>query len=276
MRNLWIFIIKYNAFFLFIIFFTLSLILVFRSNPYQKASALNSSNQFVGQIYERVNYWKSYLTLGQVNDSLAAENARLRNQIRNSPVNDTVVQRTVTDTLTKQQYTYIAARVVNNSVHLKNNFLTINRGSKHGIAVGMGVISQNGVVGIVRDVSENYARIQSLLHSSTIISASIPGPNAFGSLVWGTNFDPRKAVLLDIATHIVIKPGTRVVTSGFSTIFPPGIPVGRVLRTGVKKGTNFMDIEVKLDTDFATLQYVYVIVNSRAAEQDQLEQRIQE
>jgi rod shape-determining protein MreC len=277
MRNLWIFINKYNAFFLFIIFFAVSLSLVFRNNPYQRASVLNSSSQFAGHMYERVNYWKSYLLLRQTNDSLAAENARLRNQLKSSFANDSVEQRFVTDTVNKQQYSYIVAQVVNNSVHLKNNFITINRGKKQGIETGMGVISSNGIVGIVRDVSDNYARIQSLLHSSTRINASIEGTNAFGSLIWGEdNYDPRKAVLLDIANHIVIKPGAKVITSGFSVIFPPGIAIGRVLRTGVKRGNNFMDIEVKLNTDFTTLQYVYVINNFRAAEQQQLENRIKE
>ena len=277
MRNLWIFISKYNAFFLFIIFFAISLILVFRNNAYQRASVLNSSNEVVGRIYAQVNYLKNYLLLRQVNDSLVAENARLRNQLKSSFVNDSVEQKFVTDSLTKQQYIYIVAQVVNNSVHQKNNFITINRGKRHGVAAGMGVMSATGIVGIVREVSENYARIQSLLHSGTKISASIAGSNAFGSLVWGEgNYDPRKAVLLDIGNHIVVKPGEKIVTSGLSVIFPAGIQIGEVLRSGIKGGNNFMDIEVTLNTDFATLQYVYVVINSRAAEQEQLEQRIKE
>jgi rod shape-determining protein MreC len=277
MRNLWIFINKYSAFFLYIIFFTVSLILVFRKNPYQKAHILNSSEQVAAHMYERVNYLKGYLLLRQVNDSLLLENARLRNQLRSSFANDSVEQKTVMDSLTRQQYTYIVAQVVNNSVHQKNNFITINRGKKHGIAEGMGVISATGVVGFVRDVSENYARIQSLLHSDTKISASIAGTNAFGSLVWGEgNYNPQKAILLDIANQIVVKPGEKIVTSGLGVFFPAGIPVGEVLHTGVKRGNNFMDIDVKLNTDFASLQYVYVINNMRAAEQEQLEKHIKE
>jgi len=275
MRNLWIFISKYNAFFLFVIFFILSLTLVFQKNPYQRASALNSSNQVIGQIYERVNYWKSYLTLKQVNDSLVAENVRLRRQLKSSFANDSVEQKFVNDTLTRQQYTYIVAQVVNNSVHQKNNFLTINRGSRQGVTEGMGVMCPSGIVGIVRGVSENYARIQSLLHSETKISASIAGTNAFGTLVWGDgNFDPQKAVLLDIANHIIVRRGDKIVTSNLSVLFPPGIPIGQVLNTGIKGGNNFMDVSVKLNTDFATLQYVYVINNLRAAEQETLEKRV--
>lgn len=275
MRNLWIFISKYNAFFLFVIFFISALSIVSKNNPYQRSVILNTSNQFVGQVYERVDYFKSYLQLNQVNDSLAVENARLKNLLQRALPADTVVQKIVADTVNHQQYTYIVARVVNNSTHQKNNYITINRGSKQGIHEGMGVICSNGVVGVVRDVSENFARIQSLLHSATKVSASVAGSNAYGSLTWGEgNYNPQKAVLQDIPNHVIVKPGQKVVTSSYSVLFPQGVPIGRITHTGIKGGNNFLDIEVKLDTDFSTLQYVYVINNLRAAEQIQLEERI--
>ncbi len=274
MRNLWMFISKYNAFFLFIIFFIISLMLVSRNNSYQKAAIINTSNELVGQAYERMDYFKGYLNLRGVNDSLVAENARLRNQLKSSFTNDTIKQISVNDTISKQQYICIEARIVSNSIHQKNNYITISRGSRHGIASGMGVICSSGIVGIVRDVSENYARVQSLLHSGTKISASIERTNAFGSLVWGEgNYDPQKAILLDIPNHVIVKVGEKVVTTGFS-LFPAGLPIGKILRTGVKGGNNFLDIEVKLNTDFSTLQYVYVVNNLRNAEQQQLEGQI--
>jgi rod shape-determining protein MreC len=212
-----------------------------------------------------------------VNDSLLAENARLGNQLKSSFANDSVEQKFINDTLTRQQYSYTVAQVVNNSVHLKNNFITINRGRKHGIAEDMGVTGPNGIVGIVRGVSENYSIIQSLLHSSTRISASIASTNAFGSLIWGeNNFNPQTAMLQDIPHHVVVRPGEKIVTSGLSVIFPAGIPVGRVIKSGIKRGNNFLDIELRLNTDFARLQYVYVITNFRAKEQLQLEEGINE
>jgi rod shape-determining protein MreC len=141
MRNLWLFIGKYNAFFLLIIFFTISLILLVKNNSFQRARVWNSSNQLVGQSYEQVNELSSYLKLDKINDSLAAENAKLRNQLATSFSSDSIKQVAVRDTTLKQQYTYIVARVINNSVHQKNNYLTINRGSRHGISKGMGVTS---------------------------------------------------------------------------------------------------------------------------------------
>lgn len=269
MRNLWLFISKYNAFFLLIIFFVLSLIILVKNNDYQRASVWNSSNQIAGTAYEKVHELTSYLILGKINDSLAIENAKLRNQLLSSFHNDSLKQYTVTDTNFVQQYTYTVAKVINNSVHQRNNYLTINRGSKHGIRKGMGVISANGVVGIILNVSENFATIRSLLHSETRISANVDGN--IGSLVWGEdNFDPRYAMLKDIQSHLIIKKGARVSTSEFS-LFPEGSNIGYVSNVGTRNGDNSLEIQVKLGTDFSKLQYVYVINNLFSAEQTALE-----
>lgn len=239
------------------------------NNSYQRASVWNSSNQLVGSTYEKVNEFSSYLVLGKTNDSLALENARLRNMLKSSFYNDSIQQVTVSDTLLKQQYTYTVARVINNSIHQKNNYITINRGARHGIAKGMGVICASGIVGIVLNVSDNFATIRSLLHTETKVSASVEGN--IGSLVWGEgNFDARYAILKDIQAHLVIKKGSRVVTSEFS-LFPQGTNIGKVFKTGVKGSDSALNIEVRLDTDFSTLQYVYVITNMLAREQLSLE-----
>lgn len=269
MRNLWLFISKYNAFFLLIIFFVTSLVILVKNNNYQRASVWNSSNQIAGTAYEKVHELSSYLILGKINDSLALENAKLRNQLSSSFHNDSLEQHTVKDSNFVQQYTYTVAKVINNSVHQRNNYITINRGRKHGINKGMGVISANGIVGIILNVSDNFATIRSLLHSETRISANVNGN--IGSLVWGEdNFDPRYAMLKDIQSHLIIKKGARVSTSEFS-LFPEGTRIGYVSSVGTRNGDNALDIQVKLDTDFSKLQYVYVINNLLSGEQLQLE-----
>ena len=252
-----------------IIFFTISLIILVNNNSYQRASVWNSSNQIVGSTYERISKFSNYLVLGKTNDSLAAENARLRDLLKSSFYSDNIKRVTIRDTVLKQQYTYTIARVINNSVHQRNNYITINRGKKHGIEKGMGVTSSSGIVGIIINVSENFATIRSLLHTETKISVSVDAN--IGSLIWGEgNFDARYAILKDIQSHLLVKKGARVVTSEFS-LFPPGTNIGTVSKTGVKGNDSSLDIEVKLDTDFASLQYVYVINNMLSKEQLSLE-----
>jgi len=275
MRNLWIFINRYNAFFFLIIFLTTGIVLTVKNNSYQRSVTLNSSNELVGNAYEKFNVIKKYANLGKVNDSLAVENAKLYTQLLKMRNIDSAKDITVVDSLTKQQYTYLAARVIKNSITLRNNIIGINKGSLDGIKSGMAVISpQKGVVGFIRDVSPHLATIQSLLHKDTKISVNIKKNNALGSLVWGEkNFDYRKAFIKDIPNHFKVNLKDTVVTSGFGS-FPPGIPVGSVSNAGVATGDNFLTIEINLFNDFSTLQYVYVIKDKFAEEQKSLETKL--
>lgn len=272
MRNLWIFISRYNAFFLFIIFFITGIYLTVKNNSYQRSVTLNSSNEVVGTAYERLNVFKRYLNLGKVNDSLAAENAKLKTTLLALTTVDSAKDVKVIDTTTNQQYTYLAAKVVKNSITLRNNVMTINKGTIDGLETGMAVISpQKGVVGFIRDVSAHLATIQSLLHKDTKISVNIKKSNALGSLVWGdNNFDIRKAFIKEVPNHIKMNVGDTVVTSGFGK-FPAGILVGRLSKTNIATNDNFLSAELNLFNDFATLQYVYVIKNKLAKEQELLE-----
>ncbi len=270
MRNLLIFISKYNAFFLFIIFEIIALITFVKNNNFQKATFISSSNEVVGNVYLKVDQLTNYLKLGITNDSLAQENARLRNQLKSSFYIDSSVVKTVNDTVNKQQYTYIAARVINNSFSRRNNYLTINRGSNAGIMKGMGVISSSGVVGIVTNTSPNLATVQSLLHENTRISAMLADSNNVGSLIWDNNLDPTKAMLINFMKQVKIKKGTPVVTSGYS-LFPTGTMLGHINNLDVKDSNNGTGIEVNLSVNFSNLQYVYVVTNKLAQEQQSLE-----
>jgi len=275
MRNLWIFLNRYNAFFFFIIFFTIALVLTVKNNIYQQSATVNSTNQVVGTAYENLNVLRKYVNLGQVNDSLAKENARLATEIFALKHVDSAKNTVVVDTVTNYQYTYLAARVIKNSITLRNNIITINKGSLDGIKTGMAVIAgSKGVVGFVRDVSEHLATIQSLLHKDTKISVNIKKNNALGSLVWGErNFNFRKAYVKDVPNQYKINLRDTIVTSGFGS-FPPGIPVGRISNTGIATGDNFLTIEIDLFTDFDGLQYVYVIKDKLALEEKALEAKI--
>lgn len=273
MRNLWIFISRYSNFFLFILFFGVSIILVVQNNSFQRASALNSSNEVIGKAYQQVDYLTGYLDLKETNEILAHENATLRALLKSSNYDDHLVSDIARDTSQQAQYAYIQARVISNSVNQKNNYLTVNRGSRHGVKKGMGVISPRGIVGIVLNVSPNFSTIQSLLHSDTRISASLANSQAFGSLVWGPQaHDPKKALLRDIPNHVKVAKDEQVITSGYS-LFPPGIVIGTVLETGITGGSSFLDISVKLNNDFSTLRYVYIIIDQFAEEKAALEMK---
>ena len=275
MRNLWIFINRYNAFFLFVIFFTIGIILTVQNNAYQRSVTLNSTNEVVGHAYDRLNVFKKYMNLGTVNDSLAFENARLHTALLALKNIDSAKNTLVKDTTTHVQYTYLAARVIKNSVTLRNNVITINKGALDGIESGMAVISAGrGVVGIIRDVSPHLATIESLLNKDAKISVSIKSTKALGSLVWGDrNSDYRTAFIKDVPNHFKVKLKDTVITSGFGS-FPPGIQVGTISNRGISTGDNFLTIQINLFNDFSTLQYVYVIKDKLAEEEKALESKL--
>ena len=270
MRNLLVFITKYNAFFLFVIFEICSLVIYIKYNSFQKASFINSSNEVIGNFYSHADDFYSYLSLREVNDNLAAENARLRNQLKSSFYIDTASKHKVADTVYKQQYDYIMAKVINNSVNHPFNYLTINRGSKQGIEKYMGVISDKGVVGKVVFVSDHYAIIQSLLNRDSKVSAMLAANKEIGSIEWGDDLNPHKAILKDISNNALPKLGELVVTSGYS-LFPEGIPVGKISNLHTKKGGYTLNMEIALSVDFNKLQYVNVVINKFAKEQAGLE-----
>jgi len=271
MRNLLIFISKYNAFFLFLIFELFAFTIYVKYNSYQKAVFINSANELTGNLYDRISNLQRYLNLGTANDSLARENARLRGQLKTAFYTDTAVKHQVTDTVYHQQYSYIDAKVINNSVNRRNNYITINKGSIEGIAKDMGVISNNGIVGVVVAVSPHFALVRSFLHKDTRVSAMFADNKEIGSMVWSDDLDPHKGILTDVPNHVKARVGEQVVTSGYSVFFPPGIPIGRVSSLHTKSGGFFLNMEVALAVDFSRLEYVYVVTNKLAQEQAGLE-----
>ena len=269
MRNLLIFITKYNAFFLFLIFEVSSLLIYIKYNSFQKATFINSQNKVTGSLFAQVSEFKGYLSLKEQNDSLAGENAKLRGMLKTSFYVDSVEKHKVVDTVYKQQYTYIVARVINNSTNQSNNYITINKGRKDGIAKDMGVICGAGVVGMVADVTDHFAIVKSLLHSKSQFSAMLADDKAIGSFTWVSNLDRHKG-LLSLQNDARPKLGEPVVTSGYS-LFPTGIPFGKITNLHAKEGGLLLNVEIGLSVDFAKLQYVYVVVNKFAQEQTGLE-----
>lgn len=270
MKNLWLFFIRYNSFFWFFLFFVFSLVLAIRNNSYQRSSFVNSSNVVVGSFYEKFNSWKSYLELDATNHDLARENALLRQQLQTYILKDTLDSIPLADSIDESRYKFIIAEVVNNSVNQKSNYITLNKGTLDGVEKGMGVIASNGVVGVVENISGHFSTVRSVLHPDTKISVVLDGEGVFGSLVWGNNTDPRFAMVRDIPNHVQVHQGQAVHTSGYSN-YPQGILVGQVEETGITSGESFLDVRIKLSTNFSSLHHVYIVKDNLEKEKSDLE-----
>ena len=255
---------------LFLLLLSLSFYLIILNNNFQQVSIFNSTNKISASILEAVNYVKEYINLKENNASLARENARLKSQLPDASYENGILHTVVADSSRFQQYSYITARVINNSINRRNNFITLDKGSLQGVKKDMGVISSFGVVGIVKDVSLHYCTVMSLLHKNTRISTKFKNSNYFGSLVWeGT--DVKEATLLEIAKHVKFQVGDTLLTTVYSSIFPEGVMVGVVKDFELRPGDNFYHINVKLSTNFANLSHVYIVDNLLKKEQWELE-----
>ncbi len=238
---------------------------------YQGARILNTANQLTGGVYLTYNNIFDYLYLKENNRILAEENAQLRAMIEKSYIKFTTDEIIVHDTLYKQQFKYIDAKAISNSIGKRNNYLMLNKGFNQGIRNNMAVISSNGIVGIINGVSDNFSSVMSLLHAETRISAKLKKSNAAGSVTWeGRNY--KKGILTDIPSHIRIMIGDTVITSGFSLDFPEGIMIGTIAGYKLNPGDNFYKITINFSTDFKKLDYVYVVKNTFKDEQLKLKE----
>ena len=271
MRNLILLFVKYGNIFLFIFLELICLTLVARYNSAQNEIFVNSANIFSGKLYNSVDGLKQYFKLSAVSDSLANENARLRKILYNTDTGEIAKRDSMLNIDSAFQYSYITAKVINNSINLNNNKITINKGSNAGIKKRMGVINADGVVGIVKEVNDNFAVILSILHRSVKISAAVKNKGYFGSMQWTSN-DPNILDLQDVSRHADITVGDTIVTSGYSTKFPSNIALGIIDTFWLEQGNDSYAIQVKLNNDISNLQYVYIVDNLLAEEQNALEE----
>lgn len=272
MRNLLVFITKNYFFFMFLILETFCISILVQNNKFQRASFVNSSNQLSASVLSTSENIQQYFYLKSENERLAKENAEL---LSHDLLSFSVLangEYTVNDTVKRQKYTFTHAKVVNNSTNRRNNYLTLDKGSKQGVTNKMGVTSSSGVVGIVENVSENFCTVKSLLHSNTIINSKLKKDGSFGPLNWdGESFE--YATLNDIPTHVRLFKGDTVVTSQYTLMFPENIMIGTVDSYYRESTKPFYTVKVKLSTDFKKLSHVYIVDNKLRVEQETLEEK---
>jgi rod shape-determining protein MreC len=179
----------------------------------------------------------------------------------------------VKDTLYGQQYTFTVAKVISNSTTLRNNYIMLNKGKRHGIVRDMAVFNSDGIVGTVVSVTDNFSWVMSILNQHTRLSARINRLNQMGTIVWKGG-SPAIGTLLDIPAHVKIKRGDTISTSGYSHIFPEGIMAGTVEKIYVESGDHFYTIDFRFSADLNSLQYVYIVKNLLRDEQDELSKNV--
>lgn len=263
MRNLFQFISKNHVLLLFIVLELVAFLMIVQNNSFQRTAFLNSTNGLTSNIFRTITTWQDYWSLKSTNHQLTLENATLKMLISMSGTNDSI-----SSILPNR---YISAMVINNSVAKRNNYLTLDKGRKHGVRKGMGVVTSNGVVGIVKEVSHHFCSVLSVLHAKAKTSVVLQKSNYFGSLEWqGHHY--KKGVVKDIPSHVELSIGDTITSSGYSSIYPANIPVGTIHKIHTKPNQNFHLIDIKFIEDYKQLKYVYITQGMLHEEQKNLEE----
>lgn len=271
MRNLLDFLVKYSYWFLFFVLEAVSFVLLFQFNSYQGSVWFSSANAVAGKLYETTSAVESYFQLSKINTELTQRNLYLEQRLckLEKEKSDSVADSTMENSLlvkSLQPYRLIPAQVVNMKWGRKDNLLTIDKGEADGIKKDMGVVCGTGVVGIVYLTSAHYSIVIPVLNSQSNISCVIQGRGYFGYLHW-TGGDISEAYVDDVPRHAHFKLYENVVTSGYSSVFPAGIVVGKILHVYNSADQMSYRLRVKLSTDFGRLRDVCVVDNTALSEQ---------
>lgn len=274
MQNLLEFFQKYHHWFLFVLLEVISLVLLFQYNSYQGSAWLSSANAISGKVNEGRAEVESFFSLKKMNGNLTLRNfymERQLNQLRRlyGEATEDTAGLWAKEMHFLKQYRLVPAKVITNELNKMNNLLTIDCGAKDGVDVGMGVACGQGVVGVVYLVSDHYAVVMPVLNTASRISCAIRGHNYFGVLRWDGK-DAGVAYLEDIPRHARFNRGDWVETNGYSSIFPPGVLVGKIeIVYNSADGLSYR-VKVRLSTDFGCLRDVVVVNDPTIAERTRL------
>lgn len=255
----------------FIILEVAAVLMLSHNNQIQRLWVARISHGFMARTWGATQSVSNYFSLKRQNDELALENDRLQKLVRGYEMAARQADPASKPVLADDGFNYIPATIIKSSVNTQHNYLIIDKGSEDGVVRNSGVITPKGVIGIVDAVSSHYSYAISFLNTELFISARLGNSGAVGPLAWdGTSSD--RAILKEIPLQFKFAPGDTVYTSGYSTIFPPDIPIGVAGDSKIINGaTN--EIEVDLFQNHKALKYVTIVSNARAAEIEAIEKQ---
>jgi rod shape-determining protein MreC len=272
-RNVFLFIRRHFNFLFFLVLQIIALSFLFRYNKFHEAAFLNVSTELTGRLNERYNNIEYYFQLKKTNEALVQENLRLRQQLVANYEAPDSNKRLFRDTIrvdSIRKWLIMEAKVVNNTISLPTNYLTIHRGFRQGVRQNMGVTGPQGIVGSVINVSENFAIVMSVLHPQFRVVAKLKKGGETGTIFWD-GISPAFISMRGIPRSANVVVGDTVVTSQITSLFPAGLLVGTISEIVPDNTSNFFNLRLRTATNFSNIEYAYVLDNLQYDEQKRLE-----
>lgn len=280
MRNVFLFIVRYLNFIFFIVLQGVSLAILINYNKTYQAKGSNIVREITGWTEKQYSSVENYFRLKAENERLANENARLRQMLSGNFEGPDTTQTFFIDSLVKdttgkiRKYTWLNAKVVNNSISSQMNYITLERGAKQGVLPNMVVVAPgNTMVGRVVSISENYSIVMSLLHRNSRVSCMLKKDGNTGILEWDGK-SPFFLTLRNIPKSAKVAKGDTVLTSNYARY--PYLLVGRIAAIEADAASNFFTLKLTPSTNFSGLQHVFLVDNMLYAEQFELETKARE
>lgn len=246
------FFLRNKVFLLFLFLLCTALFLTIQSHSYHKSKFINSANFLTGGIYEFINSVDEYFNLKKENQKLLQENNRLKSVLFNSDIDK--------EQQSLYKFNVVSGKVIKNSYSNRDNYLTLDLGSKDSIYEDNGVITSKGIIGVIDKTSNGYSRVLTILNTNSRINAQLKNTNHFGILTWNGN-SPEIVQLIDMPKQAPVKVGDSIITGGRSTIFPKGIPIGEVKSFSIDPTQNYLMLEITLFNDMTNIGHIHVINN---------------
>ena len=227
----------------------------------------------MGTVWGFTQDVRNWFSLRSINDSLAMENFMLRARLAKTEgqASDSICTSQLPQDCIADGCMYIPAVIKKISDDPQHNYIIIDKGTADGVKEGSGIVTGKGVIGVVDTVSEKFSYARSFKNHSMSTSARLGRRGAAGQLCWD-GIHSNGGILKEIPHHVEFSPGDTVYTSGYSSIFPPDIPLGTTGRSRIVNGSTY-EIQIRLFEDFAALRYVTVVVNLEKEEIKRLEDR---
>lgn len=244
-------------FFVFVILEVAAIFLIYDNSIVQKSEMMDIANTVNGSVAKTVHSITSYFSLKETNEKLSAENSRLQEEIW--IIKEYFTRENIPDAIISAQspFTFIPALIISNNTDKLHNVIIINKGHADGIREGMGIVTERGIIGYVQNSTKHYSKVVSLLDTDNAISATIKRNGTFGIVKWNGK-SIHRIILYDIPIHTEFKTGDTVVSSGYSAMYPPDIPIGAITGSYTQDGVNY-DIELELFENYKKLGYVYAV-----------------
>lgn len=245
--------------------------LVNNNGPVQSLWFSRTTHWFLGTVWGGTESVKHYFSLSRENKRLTEENERLMRILQEhvTEYGEIEYENSVSDTVGR--FHYIPAKIAKSSNNRQHNYLILNKGEEDGVRPMSGVITNQGIVGIVNVVSRHYCYVLSFKNNEVEVSARLGRDGAVGILTWD-GYSNRGAILNGIPQHVSVESGDTIYTSGFSDHFPSDIPLGVAEDKSIINGAYYR-IKVQLFEDATTRRYATIVESIDREEIKSLEDR---